>query len=343
VRAMAWHAVGHGADAVSYWQWRSAPNNQEQYHGTIIAADGNPRPNYEEIAQLGQEFARAADLLRDTAPVAQAAILHSYDDRWSVDFQRHHKDFDPIQHTLSFYKPLREAGYDVDIIHPLAPFANYRLVIAPHLHLLDEARVAHLNEYLQGGGHLVLGPRSGFKDMYNALLPMRQPGPLAAALGAHVEDYYALESPVAVAGPWGAGEAMIWAEWLREDAPDVEVLLRYRPSNGWLDDQPALVTRRVGMGRFTYAGAWFDEALMRKVTHWLAATSGLENIFQNLPEGVELCRRAGVNKETFIVINHNPHPVQVGLPHPMRDILTDNVHRQWIIITPRDVSVLVTA
>ncbi|HZG67384.1 MAG TPA: beta-galactosidase, partial [Herpetosiphonaceae bacterium] len=24
VRAMAWHAVGHGADCVSYWQWRSA-------------------------------------------------------------------------------------------------------------------------------------------------------------------------------------------------------------------------------------------------------------------------------------------------------------------------------
>jgi len=58
---------------------------------------------------------------------------------------------------------------------------------------------------------------------------------------------------------------------------------------------------------------------------------------------VELCRRAGDGKEAFIVINHNPHPVQVGLPHPMRDILTEKVHRQWIILTPRDVSVLVTA
>ena len=42
VRAMAWHDVGHGADAVSYWQWRSALSGQEQYHGVIVGPDGNP-------------------------------------------------------------------------------------------------------------------------------------------------------------------------------------------------------------------------------------------------------------------------------------------------------------
>ena len=29
VREMAWHAIGHGADTVSYWQWRSALSGQE--------------------------------------------------------------------------------------------------------------------------------------------------------------------------------------------------------------------------------------------------------------------------------------------------------------------------
>ena len=41
---MAWHAVGHGADVVSYWQWRSALNGQEEYHGTLLGADGTPVP-----------------------------------------------------------------------------------------------------------------------------------------------------------------------------------------------------------------------------------------------------------------------------------------------------------
>ena len=35
-RAAAWHAVAHGAQAVLYWQWRSALGGQEQYHGTLL-------------------------------------------------------------------------------------------------------------------------------------------------------------------------------------------------------------------------------------------------------------------------------------------------------------------
>ena len=35
-RAMAWQAIGHGADAVLYWQWRDALNGQEQYHGCLL-------------------------------------------------------------------------------------------------------------------------------------------------------------------------------------------------------------------------------------------------------------------------------------------------------------------
>ncbi|HEX3435466.1 MAG TPA: beta-galactosidase, partial [Pseudacidobacterium sp.] len=42
VRDMAWQAIGHGADAVEYWQWRSALNGQEEYHGTLVGADGTP-------------------------------------------------------------------------------------------------------------------------------------------------------------------------------------------------------------------------------------------------------------------------------------------------------------
>ena len=35
---------------------------------------------------------------------------------------------------------------------------------------------------MRGGGHLVLTIRTGMKDAYNALLPLRQPGPLASAV-----------------------------------------------------------------------------------------------------------------------------------------------------------------
>ena len=66
---MAWQAIGHGSDAVEYWQWRSALNGQEQYHGVLVGADGNPVPVYDEVQQVGEEFDKAgAGARRDLAP-----------------------------------------------------------------------------------------------------------------------------------------------------------------------------------------------------------------------------------------------------------------------------------
>jgi hypothetical protein len=59
------------------------------------------------------------------------AILHSYDSRWAIDGQRHNRNFDPVGLLLSYYRP-------------------------------DDAAEC-LTEYVNGGGHLVLGPRSGIR------------------------------------------------------------------------------------------------------------------------------------------------------------------------------------
>ena len=91
-----------------------------------------------------------------------------------------------------------------------------------------------------------------------ALWPQRQPGPLAELLGGRVEQYYALVDPVPIEGKWGTGESPLWAELLSAKDADVEVLMRYGKSNGWLDGQPAAITRKVGKGRITYIGAWLD-------------------------------------------------------------------------------------
>src|SRR3546814_16641222 len=79
-------------------------------------------------------------------------------------------------------------------------FRSYPLVVAPDLNVVTEAQAKHLEAYVRGGGHLVLGPRSGMKDDANALWPQRQPGPLAALLGARVAQYYALDDGVGITG-----------------------------------------------------------------------------------------------------------------------------------------------
>ncbi len=142
------------------------------------------------------------------------------------------------------------------------------------------------------------------KDEHNALNVQRQPGPLAAPLGGRVEQYYALDAAVPVAGTLGSGTASLWAEQLSANAPDVDVLLRYGKSNGWLDDQPAMITRRVGKGSITYLGAVLDPDLMRKVVAWATNDAQLKAEFAAVPEGVEVCRRVDADHKVFVLINH---------------------------------------
>jgi beta-galactosidase len=88
------------------------------------------------------------------------------------------------------------------------------------------------------GGNRVLCPRSGMKDEYNALNIERQPGPLVDLLGARVEQFYAIDKEVPVSGDLGSGTANVWAETLSTKSADTQVLMKYGPSNGWLDNQP---------------------------------------------------------------------------------------------------------
>ena len=320
-RAMAWQAVGHGADDINYWQWRSALNGQEQYHGVLVGPDGTPVPFYDEVSQTAHEFSKAEASFRGTAPVSDVALLYSYDSHWAIQFQKHNQNYDDIGVLKSYYRVLRPLSQAMDVISAYAPLDGYKLVVAPSLNVLPRDMADHLLEYARNGGHLVLGPRSGMKDEYNSLLPQRQPGYIADPLGARVEQYYALDKDVPVSGAWGTGTASIWAEQLKSTAPDSEVVLKYGKSNGWLDDQAVVVTRACGKGRITYIGAVLDDKLLSAAAEWMVGKSSVKPVLGPVPDGVEVSRRVGPGKQVYVLVNYAPDTRTVKLPRTMKLVL----------------------
>jgi beta-galactosidase len=321
VRAMAWHDIGHGADEVGYWQWRSALNGQEELHGTLIGPDGEPVPLLDEVAQTAREFGQAQTAFRGTRVVSQVALLNDYESRWAIDWQKHNAKYNQFEILKSYYHSLRKLSQSIDIISPYAPLESYKLVVAPNLNVIPKDLADRLASYVRNGGHLVLGPRSGQKDEFNALLPIRQPGYLAAALGGQVEQYYALEKNTPVNGTLGDGEASVWAEWLKSTGADAEVLLRYGVSNGWLDGQPCVITRRYGKGQITYVGAVLDDKLMTATAEWLVKKSGVTPVFGPVPDGIEVSRRVNNGSAVFVLINFKKKKQIVSLPRMMRSFL----------------------
>jgi beta-galactosidase len=202
-----------------------------------------------------------------------------------------------------------------------APLSRYKLVVAPALNLLTPEAAKNLEAYVRAGGHLVLGQRSAMKDQDNGLYPQRQPGPLAELLGARVEEWYALERTVPIEGDWGSGEDKIWAERLGVQSPETQVLMRYGKSNGWLDGQPAAVTRKVGSGSITYIGAELDGPTMQAAAKWMLTQSGVQPVMPDLPESVDLSIRSGEGKRILILTNYGAEPQTIALPEAMEDLL----------------------
>jgi beta-galactosidase len=183
--------------------------------------------------------------------------------------------------------------------------------------------------YVKQGGHLVLGPRSGMKNEYDGLWPDRQPGPLEELLGGRVEEFYALEQPVTttpVVDGGAEGKGNVWAELLQPVSNATAVVAKYKASPGsagWLDGQPAMLTRQVGKGRITYVGFWPDAATLSAMTAGWLKDADVAPLLPHVPEGVEVCERAGDGRRVLVLINHSTESKRVMLAAAMTNLLTD--------------------
>ncbi len=301
-RAWAWHAIGHGADAVLYWQWRNALNGQEQMHGSLIDQSGQPRPFYAEAQAVGADLARAREVLAGTTVQSRVAILHDFGSRWLLDNQRHHGDFDYIQHLLRAYGAIAGQNISVDVVSADADLAPYAVVIAPALALFTPERIERLKAFAQHG-HLVLSPRTGTRDSAASFWQERAPAGLRELAGCEVEEYYALDEAIAIEGEV-AGSVDTWAERLKVLADNVRVIARYHGANGWLDGRPAIVRRPTASGSVTVFGGQFDVATLRSALAPILETAGISPVMA-VPDGVEALRRVGVDgRDIVILIDH---------------------------------------
>jgi beta-galactosidase len=342
-QAMAWQAVAHGADGLLCWEWRSAPNSAEPgRHNTLLDQSGQPRPLFEEIRLLGLEFnALSPWLAGSTTAKARVAILNSAESRWTTEGLRDEASFDYVTHLEHWYRPLAVRNVAVDIVPPEANLDQYKMVIAPALSVLNDKIVSRLQELVRHSGHLVLTLRTGIRDEHNALLPLRQPGPLTTIAGVEVEDFYPLDEPVPVKGNWFEGVSRQWAERLRIVEPNKAVkIARYGACNGWLDNEVAITVCSIGTGLTYMVGAYLDVAAQQAMVDHFLQNAGLQKI--DTPPGVEVCIRIRPSGELlYVVINHERAPATVTLPSPAENPLTGQPVTGSFRLAPYGVAVLV--
>ncbi|QIO21067.1 beta-galactosidase [Haloarcula sp. JP-L23] len=311
MRLWAHHAVAHGADAVLYFRWRRCRQGQEQYHAGLRKQDGSPDRGYRDAAATAPE-------LFDLAPVdAPVALLHDYESLWATESQPHSPDWHYWSHLRAYYDALRARGVQVDVVPPSTDLDGYAAAVAPTLYLAGEDLAAHLTAFVEAGGHLLLGARTGEKDPYNQLHETLAPGPLADLAGARVARHESLPEQFDTAVEY-RGEAYdfrTWAGWL--DPAAAETRGQYR--SGEAAGEPAVVHDSVGDGTVTTVGCWPSEGLADALAEDLLSTAGVAHTAP-LPDGVRAAERDGYTWVT----NFTSEPRSLAVPADAAFVVGDD-------------------
>lgn len=304
MRLWAHQAVAHGANVVSYFRWRRCRQGQEQYHAGLRKHDGSADRGYDDAARAAAEF----DALGDLDPVdPDVAVCVSYDDLWALADQPHAPEFEYWRLVDAFYRALRARGHQVDVVEPDADLDGYAAVVAPTLHLADEPLAARFEAYAAGGGHLLVGPRTGYKLPDNRIQPDLAPGPFADLVGGHVDQHETLPEslPTRLTYRGDEYEFRTWAEWLTPDT--ARSTGEY--TAGTAAGRSAILERSVDAGSVAYCGVWPSEELADALVTDLLDRAGV-SYTDRLPETVRVAQRDG----RVWVLNFGSDPRTVDTP-----------------------------
>ena len=346
LRLWAYQAIAHGADAIVYFRWRTCRAGVEEWWHGILDHHGQPGRRYHEIARMGAEVRTLDDRLEGAMPPKAVAIILSYDDRWTLRLQPNAPGMSYDTLWLTYYRALHKLGVPIDVVPPDADLSRYALVVAPMLHVVSEAYVQPLTDYVKKGGHLVMGARSGVKDIANRVVNQPLPGLLADLCGVEVAEYDALgaQTPVRLAFTQ-RGQAMgehavghTWADILRPHG--AHTLATYMGT--FHKGEPAITQHDVGSGTATYVGVIPDQDLADALARWATQWASVMPLLPDKPAGVEVTARDKAGRRFLFLLNHTGESQFVPVSGVYRDLLAGVAVRGSVPLAPFDLAILET-
>ena len=284
-RQLAWLLIARGARLIEYWQWNTLPFGTEMYWGGVLPHSGLPGRAYHEIARIGEELREAGGAFAAAEPDYDIAVLYDSDSKFALSTQGPLRrgdafcDPDSYRHILAaFSRGIFDAARQQRLARPqhLLPSrggehdatevaARYPVLITAAFYTAADEDLDFLIDYARAGGHLVVGPRTGYGDREGRARTERAPARIADAAGVWYDEMASLPSPVAVHGSL-RGAATGFAEGLV--ASGAEVLASYQHPH--LGRWATVTTKAAGAGRITVVGTVPDQDLAADLVRWLA-------------------------------------------------------------------------
>ena len=312
--------VAHGADAVLHFQWRASVGGAEKWHSGMLPHAGPRTRSWREVVDLGAELAALQPVV-GARTEADVAIVLDWSSWWALELDsRPSTRLSMVQLLRSWYAPLWERGYAIDIAHPESDLTGYRLVLVPQLYSVSDRGARRIVEAAESGTHVAIGFFSGAVDDRDRVRAGGYPAPWRDLLGIWVEEYRPLLPEASVSLAWASGDAeespygREWSEHVH--LAGAEPVVVYAQDD--LDGLPAVTRNDVGSG----ACAWYLSTALdpRSLAHLLvtaAQESGARAVLPVAPPpGIEATVRRTADHRFLFLLNHGTAEQQVTLPSP---------------------------
>ena len=309
IRKNTYRAVGHGADGIMYFRWRTCRFGAEEYWRGIIDHDNIPRRRYQEMASIGKEIKNFSSFVLGSIPENEVAVgCGDYiADQIHETYSLGMPDIYSVASEVHNYFYSRH--YFVGCAHPADDLSGLKLYILPHWEYVSGEWVENMKKWVSEGGVLIIGARCGTKTVQNSVTSESFPGVLRELAGVSVYDYGKVYMDVPKTYSFSVGGSVFPAfHWFEELEPDPGTravgIWTERPYAG----RCAVTMRKFGAGTVFYAGTYLSGALAEH----LSTISGVELTHFDLPSNVEIMRRRGNGAVTTFVINNSDDVVDVS-------------------------------
>jgi beta-galactosidase len=344
LRMFTYQLVSRGATAIVFFRWRQPRFGTEKFHGAILPhhLEGSNRV-FQEISQIGEELKMLAPALQGTKVIPEVCILYSHDNDWMLHQPNQpNKFFSLREHIQLIYNALHDRNIPVDFARPAEDLSQYKIVIAPSLHLLSAGEADRLKLFVQNGGTLVGTFNTGLVNQYGIAPDTGYPGDLTELFGLEVLEFDPLppgeENHLTFKGVFPTSHmhpAKIWCDLI--EPKGCQVLATY--VKDFYAGRPAITMNTFGLGKAVYIGMMSHQHFYNDLVVWLRQMCSLHPLLK-VPESVEVSMREKEGTRVFFLLNHQNSPVRIQFYKPMHDFLTGNTFSGNYDLPPHGVLVL---
>ncbi|GHO73235.1 beta-galactosidase [Ktedonobacter sp. SOSP1-85] len=338
-------SIAHGANGALFFQWRQSMAGAEKYHSAVVSHEGSEQNRiFKQVAQAGAELAKLAPQVANTRIHAKVALLMDWQSWWSSEYQPGPSNqLRYYEQILTYYKALYARNIAVDIVSPEAELGEYKLVIAPLLHMIMPGVEQKLKGFVEQGGTFLTTFFSGIVDQNEHVIPGGYPGALRELLGIYVEEFDPLTPQMSNEVVIEEGElrgryaATKWGELVH--LKGAQALARF--GQDYYAQHPAITEHSYGQGKAYYVATHPEQRLVDTLIKQICAQAGVEPVLDT-PEGVEVTLREGKHGEkVYFVLNQSKERQQITLPEGSYTSLLDERKVQGTVeMGPLDVLVL---